>query len=420
MARNRRRRSRARRGARRRDAARGGLRRAGHPRRRASSTARTSGRRCPRTTCRATAPRDDVFVHAGRLVRRARRRARGSAPPRPAIDRAARTVALADGDRARLRPPGARHRVEPAHASTSPAPSSTACTRCAGSATATPCATSWPRARAWSSSAAAGSASRSRPPRGWPGSTSRSSSTPPQPLLRVLGAELGAFFADLHRGARRRRAHAASASRRSRAPAVASPASGCGGELVPADLVAGRRRRGTERRARRGGRPRGGRRGGITVDEHLRTADPAVLAAGDVANAHNTALGHSLRVEHWDNAIRQGAARGAVDPGPGRGLRLAAVLLHRPVRPRHGVRRARRRGRRRRASAATWRDAGVHRVLAARRARPRRDERQRLGRQRAAARARRAGDRARPAGARRTCRSTSSSPRSPPGCCARG
>lgn len=45
---------------------------------------------------------------------------------------------------------------------------------------------------------------------------------------------------------------------------------------------------------------------GIVVDEQLRTSDPRVLAAGDVANAHNTALGVRVRVEHWDNAIRQG------------------------------------------------------------------------------------------------------------------
>jgi len=45
--------------------------------------------------------------------------------------------------------------------------------------------------------------------------------------------------------------------------------------------------------------------GGILVDEHLRTSDPRVYAAGDVATAHNTLFGR-LRVEHWDNAIRQG------------------------------------------------------------------------------------------------------------------
>jgi len=47
--------------------------------------------------------------------------------------------------------------------------------------------------------------------------------------------------------------------------------------------------------------------GGITIDEHLRTSAPHIWAAGDVANATHTRLG-PLRVEHWDNAIRQGKA----------------------------------------------------------------------------------------------------------------
>lgn len=46
---------------------------------------------------------------------------------------------------------------------------------------------------------------------------------------------------------------------------------------------------------------------GVVVDEHLRASDPRVFAAGDVANARNASLGRSLRVEHWDNAVRQGA-----------------------------------------------------------------------------------------------------------------
>lgn len=44
---------------------------------------------------------------------------------------------------------------------------------------------------------------------------------------------------------------------------------------------------------------------GVVVDEHLRTSDPRVYAAGDVALARHTLHG-PLRVEHWDNAIRQG------------------------------------------------------------------------------------------------------------------
>lgn len=45
---------------------------------------------------------------------------------------------------------------------------------------------------------------------------------------------------------------------------------------------------------------------GVLVDEHLRTSDPQVLAVGDVANARSSVTGERLRVEHWDNAIRQG------------------------------------------------------------------------------------------------------------------
>ena len=44
---------------------------------------------------------------------------------------------------------------------------------------------------------------------------------------------------------------------------------------------------------------------GIIADAGLRTSDPHVWVAGDGALALNTRLG-PLRVEHWDNAIRQG------------------------------------------------------------------------------------------------------------------
>ena len=47
---------------------------------------------------------------------------------------------------------------------------------------------------------------------------------------------------------------------------------------------------------------------GVVVDEHLRTSDPDVFAAGDVANAYHPRLGRHLRVEHWDNALEQGLA----------------------------------------------------------------------------------------------------------------
>ncbi len=45
---------------------------------------------------------------------------------------------------------------------------------------------------------------------------------------------------------------------------------------------------------------------GVMTDEHLVTSDPDVLAIGDVARSYNPTLGTALRVEHWDDASRQG------------------------------------------------------------------------------------------------------------------
>jgi NADPH-dependent 2,4-dienoyl-CoA reductase/sulfur reductase-like enzyme len=47
---------------------------------------------------------------------------------------------------------------------------------------------------------------------------------------------------------------------------------------------------------------------GVLVDEWLRTSDPDVFAAGDVANHLHPVLGRRIRVEHWDTAIEQGRA----------------------------------------------------------------------------------------------------------------
>ena len=58
---------------------------------------------------------------------------------------------------------------------------------------------------------------------------------------------------------------------------------------------------------------------GIVVDECLETGAPGVMAAGDVANYPDTLFDKRRRVEHWDNAVKQGqyAARrltGAGEP----------------------------------------------------------------------------------------------------------
>jgi 3-phenylpropionate/trans-cinnamate dioxygenase ferredoxin reductase subunit len=49
---------------------------------------------------------------------------------------------------------------------------------------------------------------------------------------------------------------------------------------------------------------------GVVVDELLRTSDPDVYAAGDVANFHNAFLNKRMRVEHEDNANTMGEMAG--------------------------------------------------------------------------------------------------------------
>lgn len=47
---------------------------------------------------------------------------------------------------------------------------------------------------------------------------------------------------------------------------------------------------------------------GVLTDAALRTSDPDIFAAGDVANSHHPLLGHRVRVEHWSNALNGGPA----------------------------------------------------------------------------------------------------------------
>ncbi|MBD0747183.1 NAD(P)/FAD-dependent oxidoreductase [Streptomyces sp. CBMA152] len=48
--------------------------------------------------------------------------------------------------------------------------------------------------------------------------------------------------------------------------------------------------------------------GGVAVDATLRTSDPDIFAAGDVAASHHPLLDARLRVEHWANALNGGPA----------------------------------------------------------------------------------------------------------------
>ena len=49
---------------------------------------------------------------------------------------------------------------------------------------------------------------------------------------------------------------------------------------------------------------------GIEVDDRLRTSQPEIYAAGDVAQFFNPALGKRMRVEHEDNANTMGKVAG--------------------------------------------------------------------------------------------------------------
>jgi NADPH-dependent 2,4-dienoyl-CoA reductase/sulfur reductase-like enzyme len=48
-------------------------------------------------------------------------------------------------------------------------------------------------------------------------------------------------------------------------------------------------------------------RGGVVTDASMRTSDPDIYAAGDIAEFEHPLLGRSLRVEHWANARGSGA-----------------------------------------------------------------------------------------------------------------
>ena len=47
---------------------------------------------------------------------------------------------------------------------------------------------------------------------------------------------------------------------------------------------------------------------GVLVDEHCRSTTDGIFAAGDVANHYHPLLKRRIRVEHWQNAMQQGAA----------------------------------------------------------------------------------------------------------------
>lgn len=60
---------------------------------------------------------------------------------------------------------------------------------------------------------------------------------------------------------------------------------------------------------------------GVPVDEYCRTGIERIFAAGDAVAHFHPLFGRTIRVEHYDNAIKQGAAAAASMLGPGKPFR---------------------------------------------------------------------------------------------------
>ncbi len=125
----------------------------------------------------------------------------------------------------------------------------------------------------------------------------------PQPgaLHDQLGPELGAVFAGLHRShdVEFRFGERAAEFR----PGLVITSAGA---EVPADLlVVGIGAAPNDQLAAAAGLETAN---GVLTDEALRTTDPSIFAAGDVANSFHPLLGRRVRVEHWANALNGGPA----------------------------------------------------------------------------------------------------------------
>jgi 3-phenylpropionate/trans-cinnamate dioxygenase ferredoxin reductase component len=127
----------------------------------------------------------------------------------------------------------------------------------------------------------------------------------PLPLFGVLGAELAQVFADLHADHGVTLYTKASIAEITVTGGTANGVRLADGRVVPADAVV----------VGVGVGPNIGLAeaaglaidNGVLVDASLRTSDPDVYAAGDIANVDHPFLGSRVRVEHWANALNQPA-----------------------------------------------------------------------------------------------------------------
>jgi len=126
----------------------------------------------------------------------------------------------------------------------------------------------------------------------------------PTPLHRVLGPELGEVFAQLHRdhGATLRLGTGV-AQLRGEHGEVSEVITADGEALAAKAVVVGVGITPNTELARAAGLEVDN---GIVVDAALRTADPDIYVAGDVANSEHPLYGRRIRVEHWANALHGG------------------------------------------------------------------------------------------------------------------
>jgi 3-phenylpropionate/trans-cinnamate dioxygenase ferredoxin reductase component len=134
-----------------------------------------------------------------------------------------------------------------------------------------------------------------------------------QPLLRAVGPLLGSVFAAVHRehGVRLLLDSGVTAFR------------GAGGAVEAVELADGRTIPAATVVVGIGVRPETELAemagvvvdDGVVVDEHGRTSLPWLSAAGDVASRPHVCCPRRVRIEHWNNALHQGAAVGRTMAG---------------------------------------------------------------------------------------------------------
>src|SRR5215217_3673859 len=125
------------------------------------------------------------------------------------------------------------------------------------------------------------------------------------PLERVLGTEVGAVYRDLHLDHGVRMLHGTGVEAFDGGTRVERVRTTDGRELDCDFVVVGV---GVQPRTVLAAQAGLAVDNGIVVDACLKTSAEGVFAAGDVASAHHPLYGEHVRVEHWANALNQGAA----------------------------------------------------------------------------------------------------------------